>query len=84
MPSRLPLYSFMLFAILMAFVALALIITLTPARPAEMSYCKVYAARSSAEALRRLIGIPFIDTSAGRFLWRKASSRVLASSTPPT
>lgn len=84
MSDRLPVYSFMLFAVLLAIMVGFLIVTLTPARPAEMGYCKVYAARSSAEVLRRLIGIPFVDEAAGRFMWRKAYSSCLnADEEPP-
>jgi hypothetical protein len=41
---------------------------------ADMPGCHVYANRGSAAALRALLDFPFIDPSAGRFLYRKAYS----------
>lgn len=76
---------YMLFAILYSAVVGSLVLALTnAAHPAEMNTCKVYATRSSAEALRRLVGIPFIDVAAGRFLYRKAYTYCLnADEAPP-
>jgi hypothetical protein len=39
-----------------------------------MTTCKIYANRGSAFALRQLLGLPFIDDAAGKFLFRKAYS----------
>lgn len=44
---------------------------------AEMSTCKVYANRGSAFALKQLLGLPFVDDAAGKFLFRKAYSYCL-------
>lgn len=53
--------------------ALALLVMLPLAsQAADMTDCKVYATRTSAMALKALLGIPFIDVSTGRFLFRKA------------
>jgi len=51
--------------------ALLALLPLT-AHAAEMNSCKVYANRGSAIALRQLLGLPFIDPTAGKFLYRKA------------
>ena len=52
---------------------------------AELNYCKIYANRMSAMALQRLVGVPFVDVSTGRFLYRKAySSCILAEEEPPS
>jgi hypothetical protein len=54
------------------------------AHSAEVSYCNVYATRVSALALRQLIGIPDVDASTGRFLWRKSyTACVNADEKPP-
>ena len=51
---------------------------------AEMSFCRVYATRVSALALRQLIGIPNVDAATGKFLWRKSySACVNADEQPP-
>lgn len=53
------------------------------ANAADMGYCKVYANRMSAMALQRLVGVPFIDVSTGRFLYRKMYSACLNSDEMP-
>jgi hypothetical protein len=58
---------------MMRALALVALLPLT-AHAAEMSYCKIYANRGSAFALRQLLGLPFIDDAAGKFLFRKAYS----------
>ena len=77
-----------LFALWVAVVAVAAIglaiIFSAFADAAELTYCKIYANRMSAMALQRLIGVPFIDASTGKFLYRKAySSCLLADEEPP-
>jgi len=63
--------------------ALLALLPLT-AHAADLSYCKTYANRMSAMALQRLVGVPFIDVSTGRFLYRKAySSCLLVDDEPP-
>jgi hypothetical protein len=63
--------------------ALLALLPLT-AHAAEVSYCNVYATRVSALALRQLIGIPDVDASTGRFLWRKSyTACVNADEKPP-
>lgn len=53
------------------------------ARAADMTDCHAYANRGSAAALRQLLGMPFIDTSAGRFLYRRAYTYCLNSDEVP-
>lgn len=77
-----------LFALWVAVVAVAaiglLIIFGGLAGAAELTYCQIYANRMSAMALQRLIGVPFIDASTGKFLYRKAYTNcLLADSEPP-
>jgi hypothetical protein len=65
-----------LFALLVAAVAVAAIALMIIfggfARAAEMATCKIYANRGSSIALRQLLGLPFIDAAAGKYLYRKA------------
>jgi len=53
------------------------------AHGAEMSTCHAFANRASAEALRRLLGMSFVDVSVGRFMYRKAYSMCLNADEPP-
>ena len=54
------------------------------AHAADMSDCHAYANRGSAAALQALLAYPFIDVSAGRFLYRKAYTFCLnADEIPP-
>jgi hypothetical protein len=84
MPDRFPIFLYMVGALLYALIVAVLLVALVRAgHAADMGYCKVYAARSSAEVLRRLIGIPFIDETAGRFLFRKGYTYCLNSDEDP-
>jgi hypothetical protein len=69
-------FTFLIWAVwLAAIVILIVTILATPrARAADLDDCKSYANRGSALALRQLLGFPFIDVAAGRFLYRKAYS----------
>jgi hypothetical protein len=49
-----------------------MVVAMRPARAADSHDCTVYANRGSAAALKQLLGFPFIDVAAGRFLYRKA------------
>lgn len=65
---------------------LVLLFTLVPfvGHSAEMSDCHTYANRGSAAALQQLLEFPWIDVSAGRFLYRKAYTFCLnADEIPP-
>jgi hypothetical protein len=64
-------------------IALLALLPLT-AHAAEMNSCHIYANRGSALALRQLLGFPFIDVAAGRFLYRKAYSFCLLQDETPT
>jgi len=63
--------------------ALLALLPLT-AHAAEISTCKVYANRGSAFALRQLLGLPFVDDAAGKFLFRKAYSYCVLQDEMPT
>ena len=56
----------------------------TFARAADMTDCHAYANRGSAAALRQLLDLPFIDASAGRFLYRRAYTYCLNSDEVPS
>jgi hypothetical protein len=68
---------------MMRALALLALLPLT-AHAAEMAPCKVYANRGSAFALRQLLGLPFIDDAAGKFLFRKAYSYCVLQDEMPT
>jgi hypothetical protein len=64
--------------------ALALLALLPlAAHAAEMNGCHAYATQTSAAALRQLLGVPWIDVAAGRFLYRKAYTYCLNSDEVP-
>lgn len=68
------------------FVAVVLLIwaIMGIAKAADMKDCHAYANRGSAAALRQLLGMPFIDPSAGRFLYRKAYTYCLNTDEVPS
>jgi hypothetical protein len=68
---------------MMRALALLALLPLT-AHAAEMTTCKVYANRGSAFALRQLLGLPFVDDAAGKFLFRKAYSYCVLQDEMPT
>jgi hypothetical protein len=65
--------------------ALVLLVMLPlAAHAADMDGCSSYATQTSAAALRRLLGVPWVDVAAGRFLYRKAYTYCLnADEVPP-
>jgi hypothetical protein len=62
---------------------LAGLATVVASPAADMADCRAYANRGSAAALRQLLGMPFIDVSAGRFLYRRAYTYCLNSDEVP-
>jgi len=52
--------------------SVALVLDYAIAHGAEMTPCHSYANRASAEALRRLLGMAFVDIAVGRFMYRKS------------
>jgi hypothetical protein len=78
-------FTFLIWAVwLVAIVFLIVAILAIPrARAADLDDCKAYANRGSALALRQLLGFPFVDVAAGRFLYRKAYSFCLLQDETP-
>jgi hypothetical protein len=62
---------------------MVVVVFASPASAADMKDCTVYANRGSAAALKALLGMPFIDVSAGRFLYRRAYTFCLNSDEVP-
>jgi hypothetical protein len=56
---------------MMRVLALLALLPLT-AHAADISYCRTFASRMSAQALHQLIGIPFVNVATGRFLYRQS------------
>lgn len=69
-------FTFLIWAVWLAAIVILIvaILAIPRARAADLADCHAYANRGSAAALRQLLGFPFIDVAAGRFLYRKAYS----------
>jgi hypothetical protein len=71
-------------ALALTAVLLPVVLVIDLAKAADMRDCRTYANRGSALALRQLLGFPFVDVAAGKFLYRKAYSFCLnADELPP-